>query len=437
MSACRSDLGSVKLNPHLRFHNCLVTDLLWLFLIVLAILGLIPNGMSLAQGFRLRGHVRRAMRLAFGAFLPPAVVILPVRGIDPGFDDNVRAILRQTYPEYRLVVVVDDPADPAADHVRGIAPESARVPISVVVAEPGGLPGKVNAVRSGLLHLTPTDEIVVFADSDIRPAQDWLRQLVQPLADSTVGVATGFRWYVPPRPMFWSLVRTEWNAVSANVLFDLHRAFAWGGSCAVRRDHLPALRLEDRWRDVLSDDLVLSQAVRDAGLKIAYAPAALVPTFEGATRANCLEWCVRQMMMATLYLPIVRRYAAVSFAIFDGSVILGLASLILVSALGPSYLLPAILFLTPLPVAVVKAFVRRRALFSAAPSVAKAWRVPPWRAAIAALAVPWVMALGLVRTRRPTSVRWRGHVYDVRDPQRVRLLVSRRAAELESRDPSR
>src|SRR5439155_852432 len=83
-------------------------------------------------------------------------------------------------------------------------------------------------------------------------------------------------------------------------------------------------------------------AVRDAGLKIAYAPAALVPTFEGATRAICLEWCVRQMMMATLYLPIVRRYAAASFAIFDGSVILGLASLSLASALGPSYLVPPI-----------------------------------------------------------------------------------------------
>ena len=414
----------------------MATDLLWVSLTILAILGLIPNGMSLGQGLRLRGHVRRAMRLAFGAFLPPAVVILPVRGMDPGFDDNVRAIVRQTYPKYRLVVVAEDPVDSAADQVRAIARETSRVPVSVVVADPGDLPGKVNAVRSGLLHLTPTDEVVVFADSDIRPAEDWLRQLVQPLADSTVGVATGFRWYVPPRPTFWSLVRTEWNAVSANVLFDPRRAFAWGGSCAVRRDHLPVLRLEDRWREVLSDDLVLSQAVRDAGLKIAYAPAALVPTFEGATRAICLEWCVRQMMMATLYLPIVRRYAAASFAIFDGSVILGLASLSLASALGPSYLVPAILFLAPLLVAVVKAFVRRRALFSAAPSVATAWKVPPWRVAFAALAVPWVMAWGLVRTRRPTSVRWRGHVYDVRDPQRIRLLDPRRGPNPDSKDPS-
>jgi cellulose synthase/poly-beta-1,6-N-acetylglucosamine synthase-like glycosyltransferase len=377
------------------------------------------------------------MRLAFGAFLPPAVVILPVRGIDPGFDENVRAILRQTYPKFRLMVVVDDPADPAADRVRAIAVEPSRVSVSVVVAEPAHLPGKVNAVRSGLLHLAPTDEVVVFADSDIRPAPDWLRQLVQPLADSTVGVATGFRWYVPPTPTFWSLVRTEWNAVSANVLFDPRRAFAWGGSCAVRRDHLPALRLEDRWREVLSDDLVLSQAVRDAGLKIAYVPTALVATFEGANRATCLEWCLRQMVMATLYLPIVRRYAAAAFAIFDGSVILGIASLILAAVSGPSYLVPAIAFLVPFPVAVAKASLRRRALFSAAPSVATAWKISPVRSAMAALAVPWVMAWGLVRTRRPTSIHWRGRVYDIRNPHGIQLLESTRASEPESKVPSR
>jgi len=415
----------------------LAIDLLWLFLTGLALLGLLPNVISLEQGFRLRGHVRRAMRMAFGAFLPPVVVILPVRGIDPGFDENVRAILRQTYPKYRLVVVSDDLADPAADRARAIAAESPRVPVSVVVAEPGDLAGKVNAVRSGLLHLAPADEVVVFADSDIRPAPDWLRQLVQPLADSTVGVATGFRWYLPPTPTFWSLVRTEWNAVSANVLFDPRRAFAWGGSCAVRRDHLPDLRLEDRWRGVLSDDLVLSQAVRDAGLKIAYMPAAIVPTFEGATRATCLEWCLRQMMMATLYLPIVRRYAAAAFAVFDGSVLLGIASLILAAVWGPSYLVPAVLFLTPLPVAVGKASLRRRALFAASPSVATAWHVSPLRAAMAALAVPWVMAWGLAHTRSQTSVRWRGRVYDVRDPHGIRLLDSVPAIEAESNASSR
>lgn len=398
-------------------------DLLWTVILVLALLALLPNVASLVQGIRLRGHVRRAMRLAFGAYLPPAVVILPVRGLDEGFDANLRAILSQSYPTYRLLVVADEPDDPAAVRAQELGTEFPSVPLRVVVSEASDLGGKVNALRSGLSHLEPRDEIVVFADADIRPAADWLRQLVQPLADPTVGAATGFRWYLPPRPTFWSLVRTEWNAVSANVLFDPRRAFAWGGSCAIRRDRLTSLHLEERWRGVLSDDLVLTQAVREAGLAIAYAPAALVPTFEGGTRATCLEWCLRQMTMATLYLPIVRRYAVAAFAVFNGSIVFGVASLAGAFVWGPVYLVPAVLFFAPIPSAIAKAFLRRRALFSASPTVAEAWHVPPWRTAVAVLAVPWVMAWGLIRTRHPTVVRWRGRLYDVADPRRVRLIA--------------
>ena len=403
-------------------------DLIWVGLTLIAVLAFLASVASIIQGIRLRGGVRRAVRLALGAFLPSIVVILPVRGLDDGFDENVRALLSQMYPRYRLLVVADDSLDPALLRIQTIARESPRVAVATILSDASPLRGKVNALRSALAHLHPEDEVVVFADSDIRPAPDWLRQLVQPLADSTVGVATGFRWYLPPRPTFWSLVRAEWNAVSANVLFDPRRSFAWGGSCAIRKDLLVPLRLEDRWHDVLSDDLILTQAVREAGLKIAYVPAALVPTFEGADRATCTEWCFRQMTMATLYLPIVRRYATAAFAVFNGSILFGIACLAL-AVWNVAFLIPAAIFLAPLPVSIAKASLRRRALFSAAPTVAAAWNVPAWRTAIAAIAVPWVMTAGLLRTRRPTTIRWRGHTYDVSDPHHVRLLEAASAPD--------
>lgn len=402
-------------------------DFVWIGLTVLAVLAFLASVASLVQGVRLRGGVRRGLRLALGAFLPPVALILPVRGLDEGFDENVRALLSQSYPRYRLLVAADNSSDPAAARIETIARDYPRVPVSTILSDPSPLGGKVNALRSALGHLRPEDEVVVFADSDIRPPMDWLRQLVQPLADSTVGVATGFRWYVPPRPTFWGLVRAEWNAISANVLFDPRRSFAWGGSCALRNDGLPGFRLEERWRGVLSDDLVLTQAVREAGLKIAYAPAALVPTYEGANRATCMEWCLRQMTMATLYLPVVRRYAIAAFSVFNGSILLGVACLALAALWGVAYLIPAALFLAPLPVTVAKASLRRRALFSGVPTVASAWNVSRWRSAVAAIAVPWVMASGLLRTRRPTTIRWRGHIYDVSDPCQVRLIEEARA----------
>lgn len=399
-------------------------DGLLVFLTVLGGLAVAANLASLRQGFLLRRGVRVGLRMAYGAYLPPTAVLLPVRGIDEGFEDNVKAILSQDYPAYRVLVLADAREDPGAARALELSRAMPRVPVELVLSDPAGMGGKVNALRTGLGHLSREDEAVVFADADIRPSRDWLRQLVQPLADVTVGASTGFRWYVPPRPGFWSLVRSEWNAVSANVLFDGRRNYTWGGSSAVRRENLPRLRLEERWRGVLSDDLVVTEAVREAGLRIAYAPASLVPTLEDADRGACLEWCARQMTMATLYLPIVRRYAAAAFGVFDGAVLLGLACLLVAPFVGWVYLAPAALFLLTLPATVAKASLRRRAFFSASPHVASLWKVPGWRSASAALAVPWVMLWGLARTRHPDVVRWRGRTYDTRDPRHVRLMES-------------
>src|SRR5947208_14594784 len=108
--------------------------------------------------------------------------------------------------------------------------------------------------------------------------------------------------------------------------------------------------------------------------------------------------------MATLYLSIVRRSAAAAFAGFDGSVVLGLASLILAALWGPVYLVPAVLFLLPVPGAIWKAALRRNAFFSAAPAVASAWKVSAWQSAMASTAASRVMAAGLVGTRTPTAV---------------------------------
>src|SRR2546427_6178104 len=115
--------------------------------------------------------------------------------------------------------------------------------------------------------------------------------------------------------------------------------------------------------------------------------------------------------------PVARRYAIAAFSVFNCSILFGVACLALAAIWGLVYLIPAVFFFAPLPVSIAKASLRRRALFSAAPTVAAAWRVPAWRSAVAAMSVPWVMASGLLRTRKPTTLRWRGHTYDVSDPR--------------------
>ena len=51
---------------------------------------------------------------------PFATVICPCRGIDPGMEENFARLLGQDYPDYELIFVVDDEADPAIDLITAI-----------------------------------------------------------------------------------------------------------------------------------------------------------------------------------------------------------------------------------------------------------------------------------------------------------------------------
>src|SRR5205823_1858338 len=101
-------------NAGVEFHRRVIAELVWAVLTGLALLGFVATAASIAQGMRMAGLVRREMRTSFGAFLPRAVIVLPVRGLDPGFEENLRAILSQSYPHFRILVMADNADDSAA-----------------------------------------------------------------------------------------------------------------------------------------------------------------------------------------------------------------------------------------------------------------------------------------------------------------------------------
>src|ERR1019366_5185698 len=124
------------------------------------------------------------------------------------------------------------------------------------------------------------------------------------------GLSTGFRWYAPDPPTFWSLLRSVWNAVLAGRLGPGSNDCAWVGTMAIRKaDFLQARE---------TDPLALSRAVRKSGKRIAFAPGAMVAFPERVTAAEFLRQARREMSRARRYAPWLWRRGLAAHVFYCG-----------------------------------------------------------------------------------------------------------------------
>jgi ceramide glucosyltransferase len=120
-------------------------------------------------------------------YYPPLSVIRPIRGLDVGALDNLRAALDTGYPgKIETLFVLDDDREPALPLIRQAIAEARRAGHAVDARvlfsgqPPAGLrTGKLNAMIAGLEQAQ--GELVAFADSDIRPDRAALAALVRSL----------------------------------------------------------------------------------------------------------------------------------------------------------------------------------------------------------------------------------------------------------------
>jgi cellulose synthase/poly-beta-1,6-N-acetylglucosamine synthase-like glycosyltransferase len=144
-------------------------------------------------------------------------------------------------------------------------------------------------------------EALVFADIDAAPSPDWLRSLVEPLADPRTTVSTGFRLYLPGRG-FASQLRAAWDTSIATLLGDHDHNFAWGGSMAIRTADFRRLGIAERyWANTVSDDYAMTRAVREAGGRIEFTPRCLVASREESSFGDFLRWANRQIIITRVY----------------------------------------------------------------------------------------------------------------------------------------
>jgi ceramide glucosyltransferase len=333
---------------------------------------------------------------------PRVTVMVPVKGADEGLRENLASLAALDYPDYELIVM----ARSAADIPPGVLPSGAKVVVGSD-QEPGGSE-KIQNLNAAVRATRKTSTILAFADSDGRVPRGWLRALVAPLEEESVGATTGYRWYVPQPPDFWSLIRSVWNAPIAGMLGPGDNPFAWGGAMAIRRDVFGDLGVTGYWNVWVSDDYALAEAVHAAGLRVVFAPGAMVAAADHVTCREFFGWARRQMQITRVYHPRLWKTALAAHLFYCG----GMAAAIAASVMG--HRLAEWVLLLQLSPGMLKA-TNRVVLAKAELPEYKTWFdrhgwVHTWFTPL----VTWVWLIVLIASAFSNTIEWRGRRYVLR-----------------------
>jgi len=241
----------------------------------------------------------------------PVLVVVPVRG-DAGLEGFLTALAAQDHPSWRVVFAVESAEDQAVPALNGFvaaAPERA----SLVFAGRADRRGqKVQNLLAGLACHRPDDAAVVTLDADTLPQPGLLRALLRPLETGQAPIATGYRWSysADAHPASRAVAAIDQAIATLPPL----RRFApcWGGATAIRADALAALSLSLLWDRAIADDLTLSHAARQLGLRV-YAPlGARVATPVRFRWGSALAFGQRQYRLLRLHAPGLWLFAAMT-----------------------------------------------------------------------------------------------------------------------------
>jgi hypothetical protein len=179
---------------------------------------------------------------------------------------------------------------------------------------------RIQNLLAGVRAARKRSEILAFADAGGQVSKSWLRALAAPLADPEVGASTGYRFYVPDPPDFWSLARSVWDAPLGGLLGPGDNPFAWCGSAAIRKERFFELQVPSAWRGAASEDGALTQAIHKARLRIAFAPGAILAYAGRAGAGQFFAETQRQMAMARIYFPRLWWSALVAHIFYCGGI---------------------------------------------------------------------------------------------------------------------
>ena len=213
--------------------------------------------------------------------LPKVSVIIPVHNDALGLQVCLEALMRQTYPAERFeIIVVDNASTDCIDTVREQYP-----------AVKWGFERKRGSYRSRNRGVRAADgQIVAFTDADCIPSPSWIEEGVRSIRrESAVGLVAGrvnIRFHNAQRPSACEL----YDSLCSLRQQETIRQSRFGATANLFTASATMFRVGEFDESLLSGgDREWGNRVSEAGLRLVYAPLAIVDHFARSTLQDLIR----------------------------------------------------------------------------------------------------------------------------------------------------
>ena len=203
-------------------------------------------------------------------FHPPVTILKPICGLDIDTYENFASFCQQDYPEYQIIFGVQDDCDPSIEVVKKIIDDFPEIDICLVISDRTiGTNLKVSNLANA--EAKARYSILILADSDVRVKTDYLRRVIQPMSDPSVGVVTCL--YRPLARGWVGVVEAIGISTAYHASILVARSwegmkFALGPTIAIRSTTLAAIGGFVAIADYLADDFQLGYLPTKVGYDV-------------------------------------------------------------------------------------------------------------------------------------------------------------------------
>jgi ceramide glucosyltransferase len=296
-------------------------SLVWKTLLWLAAAGVLTSsgylGLLLVAAARFGRRRRKAQAHSSGP-MPPATMMKPLCGLEPGLEANLTSFFLQDYPEFEILFGTRDASDPALDVVRRLCARYPQVPVKIVFSGEPDMPNaKVCTLRE--MFAQASHEYVVISDSDVGVARDYLRRVVAPLLDDATGLVMCLYRGVPTGG-FWAglealgmSVEMTAGVVAAAMVGEVD--FALGPTMATRRSVVESVGGIGVLAEYCADDYVLGNLVAKSGRKVVISDEVIDHYVVNRAFKTSMLHQTRWMMSTRFSIPTGHASSVMTFAV--------------------------------------------------------------------------------------------------------------------------